>query len=146
MPETVVPIATIRPPVVPGQPVVAQVPASAMYVYDHIPQLRELLPLFRGWPGIYYLQVGVLGQSTAEADGWKEVANSVTYKIKGPEGVCDVKLYCMGDKVPGSCHLSGKRTCEVDLNIREITGLWEGAEEFRPKKSVETEGKDSKGK
>ena len=143
MPETTIPVATIRPPVVPGQPVVAQVAASAMYVYDHIPQLRELLPQFRGWPGIYYLQVEVRGQSWAEAAGWKEVANSVTYKIKGPDGECDVRLYCLGDKVPGSCHLSGKRVCEVDLNIREITGLWDGAEDLRPPKVTLKGSKDA---
>jgi hypothetical protein len=113
----------------------------AGFVYDHIPQLKELLPQFRGWPGIYYLQVEVNGQSAAEAEGWKEVANSITYKIVGPKGSCDARLYCYGNKVPGVSHQSNKRVCEVDLNIMEITGLENGADSLVQKQSVETERK-----
>jgi len=109
----------------PRGPVTAKKPTGT-YVYDHIPQLRELLPEYRGIPGIYYLQVWVEGQDIAEEAGWVEVANSVTYKIKGPKGICKCRLYCTGTRIPGANFQTSKRTCEIDKNIMEITGLSNG--------------------
>jgi hypothetical protein len=134
-------IQVIRPPVWPGKPVVVRVP-EATVIFDHIPTLKELLPQFHGIPGFYYLQVAVQGKSIAEREGWAPVADRPTYTIMGPEGSCDMNLYCVGDRVPGVTHQSGKRTCEVDLNIREITGLWDDGD---PRAFKEPEPPEVKG-
>ena len=92
------------------------------FTYDHVPLLRELLPQLRGVPGFYYLQCSVLNKRRAEAEGWQEVANTVTYSIAGPNGQIDATLYCFGERISGSDYSSGKRDCLVDLDIFEATG------------------------
>jgi hypothetical protein len=62
----------------------------------------------------------------AEAEGWLDVANCVTFTIQGPKGSCDAKLYCWsptGDRIPSTDYQSSKRQCYVDLLIKEETGL-----------------------
>ena len=92
------------------------------FTYDHIPRLRELLPQLHGVPGFYYLQCAVINKRRAEAEGWQEVANTVTYTITGPKGSVDVSLYCFGERVSGSDYKSSKRDCLVDLTIESGTG------------------------
>ena len=92
------------------------------FTYDHIPRLRELLPQLHGVPGFYYLQCAVINKRRAESEGWQEVANTVTYTIRGPSGTIDVSLYCFGSKVGGSDYKSSKRDCLVDLSIQDATG------------------------
>ena len=92
------------------------------YTFDHVPTLRELLPVHAGVPGFYYLQSSLHNLKKAESEGWLEVANTVTYTISGPSGSVDCKLLCMGARVPGSAYESGKRGCLVDHTIYELTG------------------------
>lgn len=97
--------------------------SSEHFSYDHVPVLRELLPQYRGIPGYYYLQVEVNNLARAENEGWLEVANCVTYSIKGPNGSCNARLYCYGARIPGADYRSSKRECFVDRAILEATGL-----------------------
>lgn len=96
---------------------------TEQFTYDEIPVLRDLLPMFRGIPGYYYLQASVANQKRAEGEGWVEVANSVTYTIRGPKGSIDVRLYCYGRRIPSIDHKSSKRECFIDRDILEATGL-----------------------
>jgi len=107
-------------------PVIQQVPVNQV-AYDYIPVLRDLLPQFRGIPGYYYLQVEVNNQSRAENEGWLEVANSVTYRVEGPNGSCDCRLYCWGSRIAGADYKSSKRECFVDRDILAATGHKNGS-------------------
>jgi hypothetical protein len=104
-----------------GPPVVQRVSAE-VFTYDHLPVLRELLPQFRGIPGYDYLMVEINNCERAEAEGWLEVANSITFGIEGPKGRCSVRLYCWGERVPGLDYKSSKRNLGVDKKILEVTG------------------------
>ena len=99
------------------------------FVFDHVPALKELLPRFRGVPGLYYLQCAVQNQVLAQEEGWLEVVDTVIYTIKGPSGHCDTRLYCCGEPIPGGGYQSSKRSCMVDRVILLQTGLVNGPEE-----------------
>lgn len=102
------------------------------FTYDHIPRLRELLPQLHGVPGFYYLQCAVANRRRAEVEGWQEVANTVTYTIRGPDGQIDATLYCFGERVSGADYRSSKRDCLVDELIFQTTGHRNGDSERFP--------------
>jgi hypothetical protein len=93
------------------------------FVYYRIPQLRELMPKTGGLPGVTYLQCAVINLRKAQDDQWKRVVNSSTYTIVGPEGEIDCELLCKGRPIPGGDVFSGRRSCEVDTLIEEITRI-----------------------
>lgn len=112
MPRTV-------PQTPPGEPYRAQ-----QYVFDHVPDLRELLPKWRGRPGFTYLQCCVVNLRRAQDEGWVEVDNTVIYTIEGEKGSADMKLLCRGKMTPGQPHDSGARLCLCDLQVEGLTGVW----------------------
>lgn len=112
MPESV-------PATQPGEPY-----QPLRYVFDHIPDLRELLPKFRGRPGFTYLQCCVVNLRRAQDEGWVEVDNTVVYTVEGPKGTADLKLLCRGKLTPGQPCDSGARLCLADKMVEELTGVW----------------------
>ena len=103
------------------------------YTYDHIPQLRELMPTTGGIPGVTYLQVTVSNQRTAQDDGWGNISGgSRIYTIIGPKGPADMQLMCKGKPIPGGDTNSGSRKCMVDANVEGITGLFVNPPEEPP--------------
>ena len=112
MPQTV-------PPTEPGE---LYKPRS--YTFDHIPDLRELLPKFRGRPGFDYLQCCVINLRRAQDEGWVEIDNTVIYIVEGPSGSADMKLMGRGQPIPGQPHNSGARLCVCDKTVEGLTGLW----------------------
>ncbi len=109
------------------------------FTFNHIPLLRELLPQLHGVPGFYYLQCAVANRRRAEAEGWQEVANTVTYTITGPSGQIDATLYCFGERVHGSDYKSGKRDCLVDKAIFAATGHTNEDPKFQEHSAAEPE-------
>jgi hypothetical protein len=111
------------PPTVPSTP-----PGNAYqprkYVFDHVPDLRELLPKWRGRPGFTYLQCVTSNLRRAQDEGWVEVDNTVIYTIEGPKGSADLKLLCRGSLTPGQPHDSGARLCYCDKAVEQLTGIW----------------------
>jgi len=112
MPNTV-------PATKPGEPYVER-----DYVYDHVPSLIELLPKFRGRPGMEYMQCCVINLRRAQDEGWTEVDNTVIYIIEGPKGDASMKLLARGKVIVGQPHNSGARLCQCDKAVEDLTGVW----------------------
>ena len=113
------PLPKTVPPTQPGS-----VYKSQTRVFDHIPDLRELLPKFRGLPGFDYLQCTSTNLLRAQEEDWTEVDNTVIYVISGPKGDVSMKLMARGQPIPGQPHNSGARLCECEIAVQELTGLW----------------------
>jgi hypothetical protein len=95
------------------------------YTYDHIPQLKELLPTTAGVPGVTYLQCCIQNQRKAQDTGWGAISGgSRVYTIQGPKGLADMQLLCKGKPIPGGDIKSGARKCMVDAEVETLTGLW----------------------
>ena len=107
------------PPTQPGEPYKAR-----DFVFNHIPDLRELLPKFRGRPGFEYLQCCLINLRRAQDEGWTEVDNTVIYIVQGPKGEANMKLMGRGQPIPGQPHNSGARLCVCDKTVEDLTGLW----------------------
>ena len=104
----------------PGQPYQPPRP----FVFNHVPDLRELLPKHRGRPGLEYLQCCVVNMRRAQDEGWVEVDRTVIYTIEGPKGSVDMKLFGRGKLIPGQPHDSGARLCRCDKTVESLTGVW----------------------
>ena len=98
-------------------------PSTRPFVYDHIPQLSELLPQFRGRPGFVYAQVTNQNLRRAQDESWRKVEGTVIYTIIGPKGEADMELMVRGGLIPGQSPDSGARLCVVDQTVEELTGL-----------------------
>jgi hypothetical protein len=94
------------------------------FTFTHIPDLRELLPKFRGRPGFEYLQCCVANLRRAQDEGWTEVENTVIYTIEGPKGEASMKLLARGKPIPGATHNAGARLCVCDKSVEGLTGVW----------------------
>jgi hypothetical protein len=114
------------------------------YTYDHIPQLKELMPTTGGVPGVTYLQCTVENRRIAQDDGFfNDTATTEIYTIVGPNGTADMDLLCRGKPIPGGCTKSGARKCMVDARVEELTGLYVNGpppeEKSEPEKAPEKE-------
>jgi len=99
-------------------------PGAGLWIFDHIPSLRELLPKHRGRPGLEYFQCCVTNLRRAQDEGWLEVDNTVIYTVVGPRGQAHMKLMARGRLIPGQSHDSGARLCFCDRTIEPMTGHW----------------------
>lgn len=98
--------------------------ASAAFIYDHVPNLRELLPTTAGIPGVQYAQVSVTNLRKAQDEGWVKISGAQKlYTINGPSGKVDCELYAKGKPIPGQGVTSGARICYIDKDIYAKTGL-----------------------
>ena len=94
------------------------------YTYNHIPQLRELMPKTSGVVGVEYLQCTSNNTKQAQNEGWGGiVGGSKIYTIVGPKGSADMHLLCKGEPIPGGDVNSGARHCVVDADVEGLTGL-----------------------
>ena len=92
--------------------------------FDHVPDLRELLPKTGGIPGVLYAQVSISNARKAQDEGWGDMhGNLAIYTITGPSGTVDCKLVCKGKPIPGQGSGSGARVCLADDTIYQLTGI-----------------------
>jgi hypothetical protein len=95
------------------------------FTFDHIPQLRELMPTTGGIPGVTYLQCTLGNLRKAQDKGWGGiVGGSKVYTVVGPKGSADLHLLCKGKPIPGGDIHSGARKCFVDDLVEDMTGLF----------------------
>ncbi len=94
------------------------------FTFTHIPDLRELLPKFRGRPGFEYLQCCVANLRRAQDEGWTEVEGGYIYTIEGPKGGANMKLLARGKPIPGAAYNAGARLCVCDKSVEGLTGVW----------------------
>ena len=94
------------------------------YVYNHIPNLRDLLSTNAGLPGVEYAQVTLENLYQAQKSGWSKLSgHQKIYIIRGPKGEVACELYGKGKPIKGQNTMSGKRICWIDKAIRLKTGL-----------------------
>lgn len=99
-------------------------PDTRPFVFHEIPQLRNLLPEYRGRPGLVYAQITNQNLRRAQDEGWKKVEGTVVYTIVGPKGhEADMELMVRGGLISGQSPDSGARLCVVDKTVEDITGL-----------------------
>ena len=107
---------------------------SQAFVYNHVPNLKELLPNTGGIPGVQYAQVSTENLRKAQDEGWLKISGAQKlYTIIGPSGKVDCELYAKGKPIPGQGSGSGKRICWVDGVIYSKTGLGEQPAKAAPK-------------
>ena len=95
---------------------------SATPVYDHIPQLEEMLPKYRGQPGFVYAQIPAQLRIRAREEGWFDLDTPYLYVIEGPDGEANMHLLTRGSHIPGQSPDSGARLCVVDEMVEDLTG------------------------
>jgi hypothetical protein len=106
-------------------------------VYDHIPQLWELMPNTRGLPGVEYAQCATANTRPAHDKGWEKTLGPggrplLPYTIEGPRGSVDCELLSTGEPIRGQDATSGARMCWVDNIVYEVTGFPNPALEGSP--------------
>jgi hypothetical protein len=115
-------------PILPGAPIGPDIPTHARRaVFDHVPQLQELLPN-GGWPGVVYAQVCVhnlklANDRTTQPANLRPIRGTQYFSIRGIRGEAQMALVGCGQPIPGSAPESGARLFFTDGEVNLKTGL-----------------------
>jgi len=111
-----------------GAPIGPDIPDGRdVQVFDHIPDLYELLPN-GGWPGVVYAQVCIhnlkaAADRTERPDHLRPIRGSSYYSIVGPRGRSDMALVGRGKPIAGAAPEAGARLFFTDGEVQLETGL-----------------------
>ena len=100
--------------------------AIAPFTFDHVPTLKELLPLNIGVPGVVYNQICNPNAKAAQDEGWGTVVGAKLFTITGPKGSVDMVLACKGTPIKSASSHEGARKMFLDDDIYRLTGCWLG--------------------
>lgn len=95
-------------------------------VFDHVPQLHELLPN-GGWPGVVYAQVCAHNVVAANnrvdrPANLRPIKGAAYYAIRGSRGMAEMALVGTGSPIPGAAPEAGARLFFTDGEVERLTG------------------------